>query len=763
MSAKKSPSPGKPKVSPPVAPAVFEPEDGLRDLFGETPVPVLVLEGNGRLVFANRAATELLRSRPPLGEPFSLGASETWQVWFRRTVERGESFFDLPLVATDPTGFPIPLLVTLSPIRREPPPHGCLVLCREGRLDYQLRRTMQLQEAILNSILENFPTPFFLVEPDLRVTHINAAMAALTGFSREEVVGRMTCAELLRTEQCGTPECVLLKVMESQQPIAGWRRVVRDRGGKGIPVVVSASVITDQSGKVIGGFEAIRDITPIIEAEKKVELITELTPEGMLMVDEHLNLLFVNSKMAEILGRSREELLSLKLDQVMPSPQVKMALDLIDSAKQGRTEIRQFCTTLNVEAADTTKNRYFETCMAASRIGENILTCIYLRDLTYRMRMHEQLKQTNIFLHNILRCSVDGIVVIDAKGNPLIYNEGAERILGYKASEIIADRKGLHRFYPLELAREMMRRMKSPDYGGPDRLSPTEITFYNKDGEEVPVRFSAAIIRDKERILGSVGIFSDLREQRRMQKQLEESQAQLLQAEKIASLGRLAAGVAHEINNPLAGILIYAELLQRELGPEASGQEYLEEIIQQTMRCRQIVQRLLEFSRQSLGERSYFNLNAVITRCAEILGRQAMFHNVRIIRNLDPDLPEIMGDPGQLQQVLTNLFLNACDAMDGKGTITITTRADPEGDGVILTFQDTGCGIPPELREKIFEPFFTTKPVGAGTGLGLSIVYGVIQRHGGTIEVDSEVGVGTTFTIRLPRESQVEVMPFALN
>jgi signal transduction histidine kinase len=237
-----------------------------------------------------------------------------------------------------------------------------------------------------------------------------------------------------------------------------------------------------------------------------------------------------------------------------------------------------------------------------------------------------------------------------------------------------------------------------------------------------------------------------------MAKKLEESQAQLLQAEKIASLGRLAAGVAHEINNPLAGILIYAEILKRDL-EDAQARENLEVIIDQTVRCQQIVTRLLEFSRQSLGERTLFDLNEIINRCVELIGHQPLFHNIEINRLLDPELPQIIGDPGQLQQVFTNLLLNAADAMNGQGKITITTRPAPSSDGVILILTDTGPGIPSEIKDKIFEPFFTTKPPGKGTGLGLSIVYGVLQRHGGSIEVDSPPGGGTTFTVKLPLAS----------
>jgi two-component system NtrC family sensor kinase len=200
------------------------------------------------------------------------------------------------------------------------------------------------------------------------------------------------------------------------------------------------------------------------------------------------------------------------------------------------------------------------------------------------------------------------------------------------------------------------------------------------------------------------------------------------------------------------------------MDPAFKGREFVAEIISQTMRCQQIVNRLLEFSRQSMVQRTHVDLNTIVDRVVELILHQALFHDIKVIRNLDPELPQFMGDPGQLQQVLTNLLINAADALQGQGTITITTRPGPEGEGVVLTFADTGPGIPAYIRDKIFEPFFTTKPVGKGTGLGLSIVYSVVQRHGGTIDVDSRPGMGTTFTIRLPLDlpEEEEDIQFAL-
>lgn len=741
--------------------AAVLPEKLFSPLLADFPDPVLITDLGKKVVFLNRAAEGLFGGSLRAGDPCPICSQLTGLplsvdgiVRHERCLQPGEGLKDAPLLLKAGWATTAPLTVTATPIRsRGGEPAGCLVVLREAQQDLQAHPVVQLQLATLSSILENFPTPFFMVDPELRVTHINEAMEKLSGYSRSEVVGRMTCGSILNTVQCNTCDCVLKQVMEQKKPLSGVRRVVRDRQGNEIQVTVAASIITDPSGRVIGGFEAVRDITPLVEVEKKIDLLTELTQEGILMVDEDHLIVFANSRMGEIVRRPKEELIGRPLAEVLTPQHVQRAADLSHMLAEGLLEESQFCSTLDQPLSHQDERRFFETCMRASRIGKNTLTCIYLRDITNRIRLHEQLQKTNVFLNNIIRNSFDGIVVIDAKGDPLIFSKGAERILGYKAEEVIADPEVFRRFYPIPVAREMMRRMRSDGYGPPDTLETTQITFINKDGEEVPVNFSASIIREGGRLMGSVGIFTDLREHRRMAKELEESQAQLLQAEKIASLGRLAAGVAHEINNPLAGILIYAEIMKRDLEDNAQAQENLGVIINQTVRCQQIVTRLLEFSRQSLGQRTLFDLNEIFIRCVELIVHQSLFHNIEIMSDLDPELPQIIGDPGQLQQVFTNLLLNAADALNGQGKITITSRSAPGRDGVVLTLTDTGPGVPPEIKDKIFEPFFTTKPPGKGTGLGLSIVYGVLQRHGGSIEVESAPGGGTTFTVKLPLDS----------
>ncbi|RLB00902.1 MAG: PAS domain-containing sensor histidine kinase, partial [Deltaproteobacteria bacterium] len=212
----------------------------------------------------------------------------------------------------------------------------------------------------------------------------------------------------------------------------------------------------------------------------------------------------------------------------------------------------------------------------------------------------------------------------------------------------------------------------------------------------------------------------------------------------------MAAGVAHEINNPLGGILIYASLLMEEIPPEDPKRADLERIVQEATRCKEIVKSLLEFARQSSPEMEPTDVNRAITDGLLFLENQATFHNIEIVKELDPSLPPVFGNAGQLKQVFMNIMINAADAMHGHGTLTIRTHPSQDGREVVIEFTDTGEGIPEEVLPRIFDPFFTTKEVGKGTGLGLSMSYGIVKEHGGRIEVETEVGKGTTFRVMLP-------------
>jgi len=230
---------------------------------------------------------------------------------------------------------------------------------------------------------------------------------------------------------------------------------------------------------------------------------------------------------------------------------------------------------------------------------------------------------------------------------------------------------------------------------------------------------------------------------------LQSTQEKLIQSEKLASLGQLAAGVAHELNNPLATILLYADILRRESALDPQHQTDLETIINETLRCKHIVSGLLNFARQTQVNAQPTSLNDLIQELIGIEKRHPRYEKISFNLELDAALPLAELDAAQLREVLLNLIHNAADAMPDGGEITIRTAAKPDG-MITIEVQDEGKGIPQEHLSKLFTPFFTTKPVGKGTGLGLAIIYGIVKMHRGQINVQSEVGRGTTFTISLP-------------
>jgi two-component system, NtrC family, sensor kinase len=228
----------------------------------------------------------------------------------------------------------------------------------------------------------------------------------------------------------------------------------------------------------------------------------------------------------------------------------------------------------------------------------------------------------------------------------------------------------------------------------------------------------------------------------------EDSRMQIMQSEKLASVGRLAAGVAHEINNPLTGVLTFAHFLKEKKTNDESDQHDIDVIIQETTRVRDIIRGLLDFARQSPPVKAMTNVNETIQQLLMLIKGQKEFRSISIKEEYGEKLPQILADKNQLQQVFLNLILNAGEAITGQGSITINTSVKSKH--ILISIKDTGCGISEEDMYKIFDPFFTTKPVGKGTGLGLSVSYGIIQQHGGEIKCESKQNEGTTFNIYLP-------------
>jgi signal transduction histidine kinase len=297
----------------------------------------------------------------------------------------------------------------------------------------------------------------------------------------------------------------------------------------------------------------------------------------------------------------------------------------------------------------------------------------------------------------------------------------------------------------------------SEEYGGKNRLFLYETNLIAKDGEKIPVQLSATVLFEENEESGAVSVVRDLREIRRLEQQFAD-QTRLLQQHKMISLGRLAASVVHEINNPLAGILNYVRLMIKIVSRGSTltsenlekFQRYLDLVQSETGRCSRIVSNLLAFSRQSKLEFSEVNLNELLEKCIMLSQHKLNLQNIEIKTDLNPGIPNVSGDFNQIQQCVINLIFNGIDAMPDGGTLSIKSALNANKGVVGIEIADTGSGIVKEDLPHIFDPFYSTKTEGSGLGLGLSTVYGIIDRHKGAISVDSEVGKGTVFRITLP-------------
>jgi two-component system NtrC family sensor kinase len=224
----------------------------------------------------------------------------------------------------------------------------------------------------------------------------------------------------------------------------------------------------------------------------------------------------------------------------------------------------------------------------------------------------------------------------------------------------------------------------------------------------------------------------------------------IMESERLALVGQLSANVAHELNNPLTGIVTYSHLLLERIPSEDPVRPSVEKIAGQANRCRDIIRGLLDFARQRKPDKTLCMVNSVLQECVSLVENQALFHNIQIIENYQSDLPMVVIDPAQIERVFMNLIINAAEAMDGAGRLTLTTHLSTDRQCIDIEVSDTGHGIREEDMDKIFDPFFTTKDVGHGTGLGLAISYGIVKGHKGTIAAESKIGKGTTFTVKLP-------------
>jgi two-component system, NtrC family, sensor kinase len=295
--------------------------------------------------------------------------------------------------------------------------------------------------------------------------------------------------------------------------------------------------------------------------------------------------------------------------------------------------------------------------------------------------------------------------------------------------------------------RELLEHTKMLSRGELDSVVPS---FANDELGELADSFNSMTLNLKKARGELEGWGRNLEQmvQQRTQ-EVTQIQAQLIRSEKLASLGELVAGIAHEINNPLTGILVFSSLIQSSPKLDETLKNDIQTVMRETNRCAGIVKGLLEFARCSPPQKGLGSVNDISEAALSLIEHQILFQDITVVREYGREIPLLLLDPNQFEQVLVNMFLNAGQAMQGEGLLTVATGIVPDQGGVFVKISDNGCGIPEANLAKIFDPFFSTKE-NKGTGLGLSVSYGIIEKHGGRIDVQSEMGTGTTFTILLP-------------
>jgi PAS domain S-box-containing protein len=411
--------------------------------------------------------------------------------------------------------------------------------------------------------------------------------------------------------------------------------------------------------------------------------------------------------------------------------------------------------------------RYFEKSEVEllSIIGNQIGVAVDNAELYRRqLKIAEKLKISEGRFRALFESAQDAIWVHDLDGNLVSVNKVAEDLLGYDSEELMRTKvKDLLPKESLPLAKKVGKAL----FAGEKIKQPYEQRIAKKGGTQAIVNMTTTLIKEHGKPVFFLHIGRDVTREKELQQelqtayqqlsesheQLKQSQEQLIHAEKLTSLGQLAASIAHEVNNPLAGVLMYTQLLRKKIDknemPREKELEYLSKMEFELDRSTRLIRNLMDFAKQTPLAFQEVNINDVIEKALDLIAHSAKTQHIRVIKDLAPALPPLTGDIYQLHQVFTNLILNAVQVMPEGGKLTLRTSLTKNNE-IKADVIDTGCGIPAENMGKLFTPFFTTKREVKGVGLGLAVSYGIIKNHKGRIEVDSKVDKGTTFSVYLP-------------
>ncbi len=479
------------------------------------------------------------------------------------------------------------------------------------------------------------------------------------------------------------------------------------------------------------------------EQNKHLFAVIEEAPVGIMLIDKLGRIVYMNRKQEENSRKKREEILNRPLREVyrraFENPAVE---EMYQALNQGREKKRSLLV-------DHYYPQFYRRDMIIKFLGHRleeldwVVLFVEIEDELYREKRKaekagQKLRQSKTFMAQVLDASPNIVISVDGRRRVVSFNRTAEVLLGFSPSQVF--NTPVDRFFPPEELPKIREAIASPT----PWFGTTNI--YRFDKTTFQIELYTAKIKDPETGDDSaamlLGVDVEEREKLRMN---------LIQSQKMTFIGELVSALAHQMNNPLVGVMNITDVLMRRIDPKDRNYELLKMIRDAGGVCQQTISRLLAFSRKPQKNRLVdVSIQDVLDASIELVSTHAIFQKIRIMRSFHT-APLIRGDPVLLQQAFMNLLFNSAQAMDGNGEIHVSC-AGVYGMGrqVEVTVSDTGCGIPKEDIPRIFEPFFTSRSDGKGTGIGLSLVYWIIQDHKGRIEVESEVGKGTTFTVRLP-------------
>ncbi|MBI4633211.1 MAG: PAS domain S-box protein [Deltaproteobacteria bacterium] len=602
----------------------------------------------------------------------------------------------------------------------------------------------------LEKIVEMGDDGIIVFDEDSRIDFANQMASDILGVYKGSIIG----SEFYRL--IGKSDQEFLKDMVTRGKGVGQKfcteMAIKTPRGDLIQTEVCIAPSHTDDGKSVT-YAYIRDITErkkyekdLKESEEKYRNLFERVRHGIYGSSKEGRFIDCNPTLLEMLGyETREEFLKIDIvHDLYTKPEDRVAFQKLIE-KQG------FVKDLEVEFKKKNKETITVLLTAHVKMDDRRSITGYeglIIDISDRKRMEKELREANEFLTRLIESSVDGIIVADTEGKVLIFNRGAENMLGYKAEEVVG-KMNIRGIYPTGVAREVMQKLRSNDFGGVGKLTSFPLLVRRKDGELIEGDLSATLIYDEMgNELVSVGIFKDLRERLGIERELRKTQEALLQAEKLAAMGRLTSQIAHELNNPIYGIMNTLELLKSEVPLESKRRRILELSLSETVRLSEMLRSMLSFSKPEEEKRTPTKINELIEGILLVMEKQMREENIRVTTAFAKNVPEVMASTNQIRQVMLNMIKNAKESMPTGGVLNIRTMHNTGK--ILIIIRDTGAGIPEDIRDKIFEAFFTTKQKVKGVGLGLSVCYGIIKDHGGEISVESEVGKGTTFIISLP-------------